>query len=165
MCDSDSAEEENSSRDITPLLGEVARGNASAAEELLPLVYDQLRAVAQQRMSAERAGHTLQATALVHEAFLRLVGPRQIPWQSQAHFYTAAAEAMRRILVDHARAKRREKRGGERNRVALNVVDLAASENPEDILALDEAFRRLEQREPEAADVVRLRFFAGLSVE
>jgi RNA polymerase sigma factor (TIGR02999 family) len=150
---------------VTRLLSDVAGGNSSAADELLPLVYDQLRAVAQQRMGAERPGHTLQATALVHEAFLRLVGPRELPWHSQAHFYAAAAEAMRRILVDHARTRKREKRGGSRSRVALNVVDLAASEDCEEILALDEAFRRLEQQEPEMAAVVRLRFYAGLSVD
>ena len=150
--------------DVTRLLGEVAGGDAAAAGELLPLVYDQLRAVAQQRMNSERPEHTLQATALVHEAFLRLVGPRQIPWESQGHFYAAAAEAMRRILIDHARARKREKRGGERQKVALNVVDLAKAENPDEILALDEAFARLEGQEPEAAAVVRLRFFAGLSV-
>jgi RNA polymerase sigma factor (TIGR02999 family) len=150
---------------VTRLLSDVAGGNSSAADELLPLVYDQLRAVAQQRMGGERPGHTLQATALVHEAFLRLVGPRELPWHSQAHFYAAAAEAMRRILVDHARTRKREKRGGSRSRVALNVVDLAASEDCEEILALDEAFRRLEQQEPEMAAVVRLRFYAGLSVD
>ncbi len=151
--------------DVTRLLGEAVDGNASAADQLLPLVYDQLRAVAQQRMAGERVGHTLQATALVHEAFLRLIGPRQIPWESQAHFYAAAAESMRRILVDHARARKRDKRGGKQQHVALNVLDLAQAENPDEILALDEAFRRLEQREPEAAEVVRLRFFAGLSVD
>lgn len=151
--------------DVSRLLGEVADGNASAVDQILPLVYDQLRAVAQQRMAGERIGHTLQATALVHEAFLRLVGPREIPWESQAHFYAAAAESMRRILVDHARSRKREKRGGKHQRVALNVLDLAQAENSEEILAFDEAFRRLEQREPEAAEVVRLRFFAGLSVD
>ena len=151
--------------EVSRLLGEAADGSASAVDRLLPLVYDQLRAVAQQRMAGERAGHTLQATALVHEAFLRLVGPREIPWQSQAHFYAAAAESMRRILVDHARAKGRVKRGGKQQRVALNVLDLAQAENSEEILALDDAFGRLEQQEPEAAEVVRLRFFAGLSVD
>lgn len=152
--------------EVTCLLGQAADGDHSAADRLLPLVYDQLRAVANQRMAAETASHTLQATALVHEAFLRLIGPRHVPWQSQAHFYAAAAEAMRRILVDHARAKKRMKRGGkDRQRAILNVLDLATTENSEEILALDEALRRLEQQEPEAAAVVRLRFFAGLSVD
>jgi RNA polymerase sigma factor (TIGR02999 family) len=165
MNSSDSDHCDPPTSDVTRLLGEAAEGNSLAADQLLPLVYDQLRAVAQQRMAGERAGHTLQATALVHEAFVRLVGPREIPWQDQAHFYAAAAESMRRILVDHARAKKREKRGGKQQRVALNVLDLAQTENSEEILALDEAFCRLEQREPEAAEVVRLRFFAGLSVD
>lgn len=151
--------------EISRLLGRAARGDDVAASELLPLVYEQLRAVAQQRMAAENPGHTLQATALVHEAFLRLAGPRELPWENQAHFYSAAAEAMRRILVDHARGKKRVKRGGEAQKVILNVVDLAAAENPVEIMALDEAFRRLEQQEPEAAQVVSLRFYAGLSVD
>jgi RNA polymerase sigma factor (TIGR02999 family) len=151
--------------EITGLLGEAAAGEVSATEKLLPLVYGQLRAIAQQRMSMESPGHTLQATALVHEAYLRLVGPREVPWKNQGHFYAAAAEAMRRILIDHAKSRKRQKRGGAQRREVLNVVDLAASENSEEILALDEAFCRLEQQEPEAADVVRLRFFAGLSVD
>lgn len=147
------------------VLGQVSNGNRAAASELLPLVYDQLRALAQQRMMQERPGHTLQATALVHEAFLKLVGPREIPWAGQAHFYVAAAEAMRRILVDHARSRNREKRGGTGGRILLNVLDLAKAENSEEILALDEALCRLEQQEPEVGEVVRLRFFAGLSVD
>ena len=140
-------------------------GDASAADDLLPLVYQQLRALAASQMATERPGHTLQATALVHEAFMRLAGPREISWQNQAHFYAAAAEAMRRILVDHARRKKRKKRGGSRQRLMLNVLDLAASDNSEEILALDEALHRLETQEPDAANVVRLRFFAGLSVD
>lgn len=150
---------------VTALLGEIAEGDQDAAAELLPLVYDQLRAIAQQRMSSENPGHTLQATALVHEAFLRLVGPRKIPWQNQAHFFVAAAEAMRRILLDHAKSKRRQKRGGAVRRVPLNVLDLANSENIDEIVALDDAVRRLEQQEPDAGSVVRLRFYAGLSVD
>lgn len=161
----DQADKTKPESEVTQLLGQAAGGDTSAADRLLPLVYDQLRAVAQGRMASENPGHTLQATALVHEAFLRLVGPRDVPWQNQAHFYAAAAEAMRRILVDHARSKKREKRGGARQRVVLNVLDLADSENPEEILALDEALRRLEEQEPDAASVVRLRFFAGLSVD
>jgi RNA polymerase sigma factor (TIGR02999 family) len=113
----------------------------------------------------ERPGHTLQATALVHEAFLKLVGPRKIPWAGKAHFYAAAAEAMRRILVDHARSRNRDKRGGKVGRVPFNVLDLADAENSQEILALDEALCRLEQQEPAVGDVVRLRFFAGLSVD
>lgn len=150
---------------ITSMLDQVAGGDSHAAEELLPLVYSQLKAVAQQRMAGERTGHTLQATALVHEAYMQLVGPREVPWANQAHFYTAAAEAMRRILIDHARAKGRKKRGGGQKQVPLNVVDLADLGDSEEILALDEAVCRLEAEEPEAAQIVRLRFYAGLSVD
>lgn len=158
----------NSSSNFTRILKDVAEGRESAAD-LLPLVYAQLRAIAQQRMAGERKDHTLQATALVHEAYLKLVGPREIAWQSRAHFYTAAAEAMRQILIDNARSRAREKRGGpDRRRLNLSMADvanLAESENPENILALDEAFRRLGEQEPRAAEVVRLRFYAGLSVD
>lgn len=132
---------------------------------LLPLVYDQLRAVAQRALSAERPDHSLQATALVHEAYLRLVGDRTVPWSSKAHFYVAAAEAMRRILIDHARGKARVKRGGGRARLSLaSVADLASGDSSE-VLGFDDAFRRLESESPEAAAVVRLRFYAGLSID
>ncbi len=153
------------SGNITHLLEQVADGDQSAADELLPLVYAQLRAVAQLRMAGERKDHTLQATALVHEAYLKLVGSRDVPWANQAHFYAAAAEAMRRVLLDHAKAKGREKRGGKQNRVPLNVVDLANIGDSQEILALDDAICRLEQQEPEAGQVVRLRFYAGLSID
>ncbi len=138
------------------------------AEELLPLVYDQLRRIAQQRMNEERRDHTLQATALVHEAFARISQGRV--WANKGHFFHAAAEAMRRILIEHARARGRVKRGGdERGRaapkVSLNVLDLAVEEDPAQVLALEEAFRRLEEQEPDVCGVVRLRFFAGLSVD
>ncbi|HZW11424.1 MAG TPA: ECF-type sigma factor [Phycisphaerales bacterium] len=133
--------------------------------ELLGAVYDQLRAVAQQRMSEENPGHTLQATALVHEAYLRIAHDRRVPFESPAHFYIAAAEAMRRILLDHARSKGALKRGGGGARDRLSVVDLAAAGDPDEILALDEALARLERAEPKVAAVVRLRFFAGLTGE
>src|SRR5438105_7398141 len=130
---------------ITRLLGE-ARGDAAASGELFSLVYQQLRQLAAQRMADERAGHTLQATALVHEAYLRLVEGGQAPWASRGHFFFAAAEAMRRILIDHARARGGLKRGGGRQRVPLtNVLDLAAEEEFPQILALDEALLRLEK--------------------
>jgi RNA polymerase sigma factor (TIGR02999 family) len=139
--------------------------SSARAEKLLPLVYEQLRAIAQRAMAGERPDHTLQATALVHEAFLRLVGDREIPWAGRAHFYIAAAEAMRRILLDHARARGRVKRGGGRAPLALtDVADLATRDSRE-ILMFDEAFRRLEGESPEAAAIVRLRFFAGLGVD
>ena len=135
------------------------------SEQLLPIVYDQLRAIAKQRLHAERADHTLQATALVHEAYCRLIGERKVPWGGPGHFYTAAAEAMRRVLLDHAKARSRKKRGGDRKRVPLNVVDLAQFEDLDEIVALENAFRRLEKENPEAAAVVNLRFYAGLSVK
>ena len=134
-------------------------------DELLPLVYDHLRKIAQQRMSEERSDHTLQATALVHEAYLRLVGNDELEWDGRGHFFTAAAQAMRRILIEHARAKGRHKRGGGGRRVPLSVVDLAASEDPTEILAVEDALCRLEEQDPRAAHVVQLRFYAGLSVD
>lgn len=148
---------------FTKLLNE-ATPNDSAA--LLAVVYQQLRQIAQQRMSAERPDHTLQATALVHEAYLRLVGDQPMAWSSRAHFFFAAGRAMQQILVEHARSRGRVKRGGRdggSRRVPLSIVDLASESDSDEILALDEAFCRLETEEPEAAAVVRLRFFAGLS--
>jgi RNA polymerase sigma factor (TIGR02999 family) len=139
------------------------------AELLLPLVYDQLRSAAQSFLRSERVGHTLQPTALVHEAFLKLVGPRELPWQNRAHFFAAAAEAMRRILVDHARKKAAQKRGGtEARRAAVDLTGLpdpASETEAAGFLVLDEAVERFAQVDPEAAAVVRLRYFAGLSVE
>jgi RNA polymerase sigma factor (TIGR02999 family) len=150
---------------VTRLLSDLRSGHAHAANDLLPVVYAQLRAIAQQHMNNERAAHTLEATALVHEAYLRLVGSEDVGWDSRAHFFTAAAEAMRRILIEHARARQRIKRGGaERQRVPLTGLDLAAEHDAEEVLAVDEAFRRLVVEDPSAANVVRLRFFAGLSV-
>ncbi len=151
--------------DVTRILNAIEGGDARAAEKLLPLVYEQLRAIARQRMAQERAGHTLQATALVHEAYLRLVGGQQVPWMNRAHFYMAAAEAMRRILIEHARKRDRLKRGGDRRRVPVSVADLAAEQDSEEILAVDEAVRRLEETDAQAGKVVRLRFFAGLCVD
>ncbi len=156
--------------DVTLLLNEAAGGRREAAERLLPLVYDQLRRLAQQHMGEERAGHTLQATALVHEAYVRLVGSRDVAWDGRAHFYHAAAEAMRRILIEHARKRGAIKRGGGRTRrsdwsIMRNVADLAAGQNLDDVLALDEAILRLEKDDAQAAAVVRLRFFAGLDIE
>jgi RNA polymerase sigma factor (TIGR02999 family) len=147
------------------LLNAAAQGDRTAAERLLPLVYDQLRRAAQQLMGHERAGHTLSATALVHEAYMRLVGAGNVEWNGKGHFYAAAAEAMRRILIEHARARGRIKRGGELRRANFESLgDLAASE-PDEILSFDEALQRLEKETPDAAAVVRLRFFAGLSVD
>ena len=133
------------------------------AQELLPIVYAQLHKLAQQRMAQEKPGHSLQATALVHEAFLRIVGDREDGWASRAQFFAAAAEALRRILIEHARAHARVVHGGGRQRVTLSGIDLAATEDLGQVLAVDEAFQRLQLADPRAADVVRLRFYAGLS--
>jgi RNA polymerase sigma factor (TIGR02999 family) len=160
--------EGHASKQFTQILRDARAGDRHAANQLLPAVYEQLRAIAQRNMNSERAGHPLQATALVHEAYMRLLGDEegnQIAWDSRGHFYVAAAEAMRRILIEHARGRDRIKRGGGRKRVPLNVVDLASEDDAEEILAVDEAFHRLEQEDPSAAQVVRLRFYAGLSVE
>lgn len=138
-------------------------------EALLIAVYGQLRALAQRQLAAERQGHTLSATALVHEAYLRLMGPRQVPWRAEAHFCAAAAEAMRRILIDHARARCAARRGGpEARRAALRLTELPDPASEEDcagFLILDESISRLESADPQAATVVRLRYFAGLSIE
>lgn len=152
--------------DTALLLTRAASGDRAAAEGLLPLVYEQLRRAAEVQMAGERRDHTLSATALVHEAYLRLVGPREIPWQSRAHFYAAAAEAMRRVLLDHAKARARIKRGGpgRRTESVADIADLAACDS-EEVVRFDEVFRRLEIESPEGAAVARLRFFAGLSVE
>jgi RNA polymerase sigma factor (TIGR02999 family) len=151
--------------DATRLMRDAADGNQQASDDLFPVVYLQLRAIAAQRMQLERPNHTLQPTALVHEAFLKLVGPRTTPWAGEAHFFAAAAEAMRQILIDHAKSKDRQKRGGKRVREALNLADVAALENSEEILALNDAVCRLEKDEPEVGQIVRLRFFAGLSMD
>ncbi len=135
------------------------------ADDLLPLVYDQLKKLAQHRMAQERRGHTLQSTALVHEAYLRLVANGDTTWTNKAQFFNAAAEAMRRILIDHARKRGCIKRGGDRKRATISVADLAATENPEEILVLEEAIQRLEEIDPIQGQVVRLRFYAGRTIE
>lgn len=155
---------EDTGPQITELLQAVGR-RASASEELLALVYEQLRQIARQRMCNERAGHTLQATALVHEAFLKLVGDENLSWENRGHFYAACAQAMRRILIDHARKRGAEKRGGGQRRLPLNVVDLAEETDPAQVLALNEAMEELERTDARSASIVRLRFFAGLDVE
>jgi RNA polymerase sigma factor (TIGR02999 family) len=153
------------SADVTVLLDRVAAGDRQSTDRLLEAVYGQLRRIAQQRMKDEKPGHTLQATALVHEAYMRLVRNKELKWSSRAQFYAAAAQAMQRILIEHARKKKRLKRGGDRRPVASNVVDIARDENLEDVIALHEAIDRLEGEDPRAATVTRLRFYAGLSVE
>lgn len=150
---------------MTALLAEAGRGDPAAAEDLLPLVYDELRKLARARMARERPGQTLQPTALVHEAYLRLVGDTAQPWASRAQFFAAAAEAMRRILIDRARRVHRDKRGGGRRRVTLEEGLLLAEPVPEAVLALDQVLARLEARDRRMAAVVKLRCFAGLTVE
>ena len=150
--------------DITRILSAIEQGDPKAAERLLPLVYDELRKLAAQKLAHEKPGQTLQATALVHEAYLRLAGDETgRPWNSRGHFFAAAAEAMRRILVDHARRKQAEKHGGDRVRVEL-PGDVAAPVGPShDLLALDDALDVLGRHDPDAARLVTLRYFAGLS--
>jgi RNA polymerase sigma factor (TIGR02999 family) len=153
--------------DVTHILSEIEHGDQQAAGKLLPLVYDELRKLAAQRLAQEKPGQTLQATALVHEAYLRLVGTDDPGWENRGHFFAAAAEAMRRILVDNARRKAAIKAGGGHERVGLDEVDVElAIEGPRlDLLALDEALTTLEAKDKRKADLVRLRYFAGLTVD
>ena len=152
---------------VTRLLNDAALGDARAAAELLPLVYEELRRLARQKMGQERASHTLQATALVHEAYLRLVaGNTAKSWDGRWHFFAAAAEAMRRILVDQARRRGRIKRGGAaRQRVDLENINLTVNEPAEELLAVDEGLTALAAHHPEKAQLVKLRYFAGLTIE
>lgn len=152
--------------DVTLLLDAASAGDRKAAADLLPLVYDELRKLAAARMADEAANQTLQPTALVHEAYIRLIGPAdQARWENRGHFFAAAAEAMRRILVDAARRKRTEKHGGRRHRVDLPDVPAEAEVEDEQLLALDGALTRFAAEDPVAARVVELRHFAGLSIE
>jgi RNA polymerase sigma factor (TIGR02999 family) len=151
--------------EVTRILADLAHGNGQAADQLLPLVYDELRRLAAARLAAETSGNTLQPTALVHEAYLRLVGtPDGNHWDHRGHFFAAAAEAMRRILVDAARKKRREKHGGDLTRIPLEEAQPAAPDPRDDLVALDAALTRLVAEDPQAAKLVELRHFAGLSV-
>jgi RNA polymerase sigma factor (TIGR02999 family) len=151
--------------DVTRLLDAAAAGDSRAAVDLLPLVYDELRKLAAARLADEKPGHTLQPTALVHEAYVRLVGPEpEQQWNGRGHFFAAAAEAMRRILLDAARRKSRAKRGGGMARQNLDAIDPAVPEDSDDLVALDEALGRLAAADPQAAEVVRLRFYAGLPI-
>ena len=163
--------------DVTRILSAIDRGDPQAAEQLLPLVYEELRKLAAQRLASEKPGQTLEATALVHEAYVRLVGASPHPqplspegqgeqhWDSRGHFFAAAAEAMRRILVESARRKRTRKHGGGLVRHDLDDVQLAAPELGEDLLALDEALDLLAKEDPIKAELVKLRHFAGLTVD
>jgi RNA polymerase sigma factor (TIGR02999 family) len=162
--------------EVTRILSAIEQGDPHAAEQLLPLVYDELRKLAGARLAHEAPGQTLQATALVHEAYVRLVATArsrpgeaaesdEMHWDSRRHFFAAAAEAMRRILLDRARDKRRLKRGGGWRRLRLDRIDLPVDESSDDVLALDEALAKLAQEDPVCAELVKLRFFAGLTQE
>jgi RNA polymerase sigma factor (TIGR02999 family) len=151
--------------DVTQILSMIEQGDPSAADQLLPLVYDELRKLAAAKMALENPGQTLQSTALVHEVYLRLLGgDAEKQWDSRGHFFAAAAEAMRRILINRARDRRRLKRGGDRRRINLDDVNLAMDTPPEDLLAIDEALEELAADDPVGAELVKLRFFAGLKL-
>jgi RNA polymerase sigma factor (TIGR02999 family) len=151
--------------DITELLVEWSRGSQVALDRLMPIVYARLRQLADSSIRRERPDHTLRATALVHEAYLKLVDQQRVRWQDRAHFFGVAAQMMRRILVDHARRHRAAKRGGDATRVAIDEAGARASEGGVDVIALHELLERLERVEPRQSRVVELRFFAGLTVE
>ena len=149
--------------DVTRILDAIQQGDSNATEQLLPLVYEELRKLAAHKMANEVPGQTLQPTALVHEAYLRLVGAKDRQWNSRGHFFAAAAEAMRRILVENARRKQRVKHGGAMQRIDLTTLDVAIITHDEHLLAVDEALDKLAARDPLGAQLIKLRFFAGLS--
>jgi RNA polymerase sigma factor (TIGR02999 family) len=152
--------------EVTRILSAIEQGDTHAANQLLPLVYDELRKLAAQRLAQEKPGQTLQATALVHEAYLRLVDTaRAQQWNSRGHFFAAAAEAMRRILIENARSKAREKRGGNWQRVDFEELDVTTSVSPDQLVALDDALARLVGLDPLAGELVKLRYFAGLPLD
>jgi RNA polymerase sigma factor (TIGR02999 family) len=152
--------------DVTSILSAIQQGDPNAADQLLPLVYAELRKLAAEKMAQEKPGHTLQATALVHEAYLRLVDVEKAQhWNSLGHFFAAAAEAMRRILIEKARRKKTDKRGGHRTRLSLDHVDAVTGAPPDELLALDEALEKLGHHDPIAGKLVKLRYYAGLSLE
>lgn len=151
--------------DLTHILNALPESSPQTVEDLLPVVYAELRRLAARQMAGEAPGHTLQPTALVHEAWLRLAGSQQKGWANRAHFFAAAAEAMRRILVEHARRKQSFKRGGGGIRVELQEGDLVLSAPPDEVLAVHEALDKLAQEDETAAQLVKLRYFAGLNME
>ena len=151
--------------EITRLLIAWNQGDQRARNELTPLIYDELRRLARGLLRRERPGHTLQPTALVHEAFLRLIDQSQVNWQNRAHFFGAAARLMRQILINHAEARRAAKRGGETERISLEDVDQFAAASEIDLIALDEALRRLERLDPQQGRIVEMRYFSGLTID
>jgi len=151
--------------EVTHILTEIEQGNAQASEELLPLVYKELRRIAAHKMAGERSGHTLQPTALVHEAWLKLVESPAQSWQNRAHFFGAAAEAMRRILIDRARRKSRQRRGSGAEHLDADGIEIASPAPDDQLLALDDALDRFAALEPQQAELVKLRYFVGLKIE
>ena len=156
--------DEKSAEQVAEILAEAAPGRPPDAERLIPLVYDDLRELASNYLRRENPGHTLQSTALVNEAFMKLVDQTRVNWQGKTHFFAVSAEIMRRILVDHARSKQRQKRGGDRQRIALHDDLKVSAQRDEDLLAVDEAILKLAERDPRQAKIVELRFFGGLTV-
>lgn len=154
-----------SAGDVTGLLAEIRRGNRSAESELIPLIYNELRRLAAYYMRRERPDHTLQATALVHEAYLKLSKQREVTWQNRAHFFAIAGSLMRRILVDHARAHSRGKRGGTQHKISLEEAPLFSEERSKELMLLDRALTQLTEEHPRQSQIVDLRFFGGLTVE
>jgi RNA polymerase sigma factor (TIGR02999 family) len=150
--------------DVTHILGSLEGGDSTAADQLLPLVYEELRKLAASKMAGESSGHTLQATALVHEAWLRLVGSKDASWENRAHFFAAAAEAMRRVLIDRARSKQAVRHGGGLDRVDLEKIDVPAAADEETLLRVNDSLDALSREDAKVAELVKLRFFAGLSV-
>jgi RNA polymerase sigma factor (TIGR02999 family) len=156
---------DSNSSEVTRLLVDLTGGNRDAVDQLLPLVYDELRRIAGGHLRGERVGHTLQATALVHEAYMKLVDQREVNWQNRAHFFGVAAQLMRRILIDYARSKQTGKRGGGFQRAELDEALMVGAERGSELLALDTALEALAQVDPQQAKIVELRFFGGLTVE
>jgi RNA polymerase sigma factor (TIGR02999 family) len=154
-----------SPQEVTQLLAAWGKGDQSALDQLFPLVHAELRRIARRQMSHERPGHTLQATALVNEAYLKLAGQEGFEWQNRAHFFAVCAQVMRHILIDHARAHARDKRGGGAVQVSLEDAALLKGQPPEDLLALDEALKTLERLDPQKGKLIELRYFGGLSIE
>jgi RNA polymerase sigma factor (TIGR02999 family) len=154
-----------SPRDVSQLLIEWTKGSLAARDELLPLVYEELRRLAHRHMRRERHGHTLQTSALVHEAFIRLVDQKNVEWESRSHFFAIASEMMRRILVDYARRRGNLKRGGDTQQVPLENTLIVSEERSAEVIALDEALRELSSFDPRKGQIVELRFFGGLSIE
>jgi RNA polymerase sigma factor (TIGR02999 family) len=161
----DNPDEVTSPHDVTRLLADWSNGDQQALDKLTPLVYEELRRLARRYLRRERPGHTLQSTALVHEAYLKLVDQQNVRWQNRAHFFAIAAQLIRRILVDHARARRTLKRGAEVQKLSLDEAVAAAGSRELDLVALDDALEGLAKIDPRQSRLVELRFFAGLSIE